>query len=70
MITPTQFSDTYLVPLSDITVIAKEKQIVKFHIKNSTIDRTCALIFSNRWIQEANYQTILADILAKLARKA
>ncbi|KEY57277.1 hypothetical protein [Serratia sp. DD3] len=66
-ITLTQFSDTYLIPLRDVTLIKENKQIVKLHIKSAGIDRKC--ILAKGWIEEENYQVALADILTKLARQ-
>ncbi|PVZ82486.1 hypothetical protein C9426_29595 [Serratia sp. S1B] len=67
VITLTQFSDTYLVPLCDVTLIKENKQIVKLHIKSAGIDRKCTL--AKGWIEEENYQVALDDILTKLVKQ-
>lgn len=65
-ITPNQFSETYLVPLSDVTLIKENKSLFKLHIKSASVDRKCT--FRKSLIKQDNYQITLEDILSKIAK--
>jgi len=67
IITPGIYSDTCLVPLSDITLIKEDKKVFKLHIRSAGVDRKCT--FRKNMIEEENYQPALEDIISKLARQ-
>lgn len=67
VITPSLFADTYLVPLSEVTLIKEDKRLFKLHIKSAGMDRKCT--FRKGLIQEENYPVVLEGLLSKLAKE-
>ncbi|MFZ1874580.1 MAG: hypothetical protein WAU54_17645 [Chania sp.] len=67
VITPGLFADTYLVPLSDVTLIKEDKRLFKLHIKSAGIDRKCT--FRKGLIKEDNYPVVLEGLLSKLTKQ-
>lgn len=67
VITPGLFAETYLVPLSEVTLIKENKQIFKLHIKSIGIDRK--LTFRKGLIKENNATLMLEDLFSKLAKQ-
>lgn len=65
IITPALYSDTYLVPLNDVSLIKENKRLFKLRIKSSGVDRICT--FRKGMIDGSQSQITLNDILSKLA---
>lgn len=64
ILTPSQFSDTYLVPLKDVSLIKENRAMFKLHIQSEGIDRKC--VFRKGMIEQADFQTTLTAIFSQL----
>lgn len=65
ILTPALYAETCLIPLTDVTLIKENKNVFKLHIQSAGVDRKCSL--SKKMIYGEDSQTVLAEILSKLA---
>jgi len=66
IITPSPYFDTYILPVSDVSLIKDNNKLFQLHIESTDVDRVCS--YSKRMIEEDQYQDILNDIFSKLAK--
>lgn len=66
IITPALYAGTYLVPLSDVTLIKEDKKLFKVQINSAGVNRQCTV--RKNMIAQENYQLALDAMLAKLAK--
>lgn len=65
IIKPSLYAATYIVLLSDVSLIKENKGLFKLHIKSANVDRQCT--YRKGMIEGSHYQVALTDILSKLA---
>lgn len=64
ILTPTLYSDTYLIPLKDVFIIKNDSSVFKIHIKSDVVDRKCT--FRKKMIMTEGSPVALDDILSNL----
>ncbi|WP_154754602.1 hypothetical protein [Erwinia sorbitola] len=67
ILTPGIYSDTYIIPLADVTLIKEDDRLFKLHIRSAGVDRKCT--FRKGMIESEKYQEPLKEILSKIARQ-
>lgn len=65
VLTPSMYTETYFIPLRDVSLIKDTSRLFKLRIKSTDVDRKCT--FRKKFIAEDNYQETLKNILSKLS---
>lgn len=63
IITPALYAETFIMPISDVTLIQDKPQSFKLKIKSGGVDRTCTIL--KRKHQQADFGKVIAKIATK-----
>lgn len=63
IITPALYAETFIMPISDVTLIQDKPQSFKLQIKSGGVDRTCTIL--KRKHQQADFGKVIAKIATK-----
>ncbi len=63
IITPALYAETFIIPISDVTLIQDKPQSFKLQIKSGGVDRTCTIL--KRKHQQPDFGKVIAKIATK-----